>query len=175
MHYAILTPPGEESAVDDFAAHILSMLLYHEPDRVIRQRKDIPLFTCGSEMHAKTDVCVMDRRSGIILLVQEDKRYLEGGDSEPQLFAQAVAAFQFHNRRLRLAGQSIINLRIIPGIIMIGTAPIFYKVNVTAALVECIETAQYPAQVTNVHKLVPPIQRPLGLQDEGMRPLGLSC
>jgi hypothetical protein len=63
---------------------------------------------------------------------------------------------------------------------MIGTTLIFYKVSVTAALVECIKTAQYPAQVTNVHKLVPPIQRPLGLQDEGMRPLDnravmLSC
>ena len=89
-------------------------------------------------------------------------------------------AFQFHNRQLRLAGQPIINFKVVPGIIMIGTAPIFYKVNVTAALVECIETAQYPAQVTNVRKLVPPVQRPLGLQEEGMRPLDnravvLSC
>jgi len=171
MHYAMLTPPGEESAVDDFAAHILSMLQYDEPDRVIRQRKDIPLFTCGSDMHAKTDVCVMDRRSGIILLVQEDKRYLEGGDPEPQLLAEAVAAFQFHNRQLRLAGQPIINAKVIPGIIMIGTAPIFYKIHVTAALIECIETAQYPAQVTIMRKLVPPVQRPLELQEEGMRPL----
>ena len=62
MHYAMLTPPGEVSAVNDFAAHILSMLRYDEPDRVIRQRKDIPLFTCGSETHAKTDICVMDRK-----------------------------------------------------------------------------------------------------------------
>jgi hypothetical protein len=37
MHYAMLTPPGEESAVDDFAAHILSMLRYDEPDRVSAQ------------------------------------------------------------------------------------------------------------------------------------------
>jgi len=121
-------------------------------------------------MHAKMDVCVMDRRSGIILLVQEGKWYLERGDPEPQLFAAAVAAFQFHNRQLRLAGQPIINSKVIPGIIMIGTAPIFYKVNVTAALVECIETAQYRAQVTNVHKLVPPVQHCQPLE-EGMRPL----
>ncbi|KIM76993.1 hypothetical protein PILCRDRAFT_77185, partial [Piloderma croceum F 1598] len=65
-------------------------------------------------------------------------------------------------------------------IIMIGTTTIFYKFNVTAALVECIEIAHYPAQVTNVHKLVPPVQQPLGLQEEGMRPLDnravmLSC
>jgi hypothetical protein len=74
MHYAMLAPPGEESAVNDFAAHILSMLRYDEPDRIIRQRKDIPLFMCGSDMHVKTDVCVMGRRNKIILLVQEDKR-----------------------------------------------------------------------------------------------------
>ena len=55
----------------------------------------------------------MDRRKGIILLVQGAKRHLEGEDPEQQLFAGAVqvAAFLFHTiRQLRLAGQSIINI-----------------------------------------------------------------
>ena len=40
----------------------------------------------------------MDRERGIILLVQEAKRHLEGEDTEQQLFAGAVqvAAFLFH-------------------------------------------------------------------------------
>ena len=41
----MLTPPGEESTVNNFAAHILSMPRYDELVRVIRQHKDILLFT----------------------------------------------------------------------------------------------------------------------------------
>ena len=45
------------------------------------------------------------------LLVQEDKRYLEGRNPEPQLFAEVVAISQFHNSQLHLT----------------WTAPIFYN------------------------------------------------
>jgi hypothetical protein len=83
----MLTPPGEESAVGNFTAHtILSMLLYDEPDHVIRQGKDIPLFTYRSEMHALKNVCLLNRVNEIILLVQEDKR-MERGDPEPHLLS----------------------------------------------------------------------------------------
>ena len=40
----MLTPPGEESTVNNFAAHILSMPRYDELVRVIRQHNDIPPF-----------------------------------------------------------------------------------------------------------------------------------
>lgn len=71
-------------------------------------------------MQALTDVCLLNRvdPEEIMLLVQEDKQHLEHGDPEPQLFAQAVAAFQFHKRLLRFVGQLTINFKVIPGIIM---------------------------------------------------------
>ena len=50
-------PPGGESAVDDFSANLLTMLQYNAPEnRYTRQRKDIPFFICGTDLHAKTDV-----------------------------------------------------------------------------------------------------------------------
>ena len=48
---------------------------------------------CSTDTHAKTDVCVIDQTSVICLVVQEDKQYLKGKDSEPQLIAEAIAAF----------------------------------------------------------------------------------
>ena len=63
---------SEESAVDDFAAHILRMLDYDNQDRRIRTRKEIPFIMSGCRVDAKTDVCVMDR-ADYLLLVQEDK------------------------------------------------------------------------------------------------------
>lgn len=51
---------------------------------------------CGEERHAKTDVCIIDD-SEILLLVQEDKRHIDGSDPEPQLIAEAIAAFYNNN------------------------------------------------------------------------------
>ena len=75
----------------------------------------------------------MDRRKGIILLVQGAKRHLEGEDPEQQLFAGAVqvAAFQFHtiDNSAPLDSLSSIFYETIPGIIVIGTALTSYKVH----------------------------------------------
>ena len=83
MHYAMPSPLGEKSVVNDFTTHILC---YDEPD------------------------CVTGETVST-LLVQEDKRYLEGRNPEPQLFAEAVAISQFHNSQLHLT----------------WTTPIFYN------------------------------------------------
>ena len=60
---------SEESAVVDFATHILRTLDYDNQDRRIRTRKEIPFIMSGWRVGAKTDVCVMD----YLLFVQEDK------------------------------------------------------------------------------------------------------
>ena len=75
--------------MDDFAVYLLTMLGYVPRARMARTRADIPLTICGQQCHAKTDVCVVDHND-ILLLVQEDKRK----DPEPQLIAEAIAAFQ---------------------------------------------------------------------------------
>ena len=157
MHEAMLHSPGEESAVDDLAAHLLTTV--------------------------KTDVCVVDyspQNKGILLLFQEDERFLEQGDAEAQVIAEAIAAFQTNNLQRAMAGQPTVNAQVLPAITMTGTALTFYKVDVTSALVEAIEGAQYPEHVTIVHKLIPPVQQPVELQFHGTRPLHnrrviLSC
>jgi hypothetical protein len=164
-------PPGEESAVDDFSANLLSILQYNSDDRYIRQRKDIPFFICGSNSHAKTDVCVVDRQLGILLLVQEDKRHMEAKSPEPQLMAEAIAAFQSNNQRLETLGQARLAEKIIPGITMVGSVPTFYKIHVKQALVDAVQTGAYPTAVTTVHKLVPPVADINQLGRQGMRPL----
>jgi hypothetical protein len=77
LEEAMAIPPEEESAVDDFAAHLLALLGYDVANRFIRQRKDIPLFMCGAQTYAKrmpkpTSAWSIENL-GILLLVQEDK------------------------------------------------------------------------------------------------------
>jgi hypothetical protein len=171
LEEAMATPPGEESAVADFTAHVFGLLGYDGANCFIRQRKDIPLFICGGQTHAKSDVCVVDRNHRILLLVQEDKRHLGGGDPEPQLIAEAIAAFQFNNARLQRIGVQPIQAKTIPGITMAGSTPTFYKINITEDLVSSVETAQYPPNPTTVHKLVPPVDDLGQLSQNGMIPL----
>ena len=182
MDLAMAVPPGEESAVDDFAVQLFRVLGYtgRAVGRVARTRKDLPFWVCGQERHAKTDVCIMDA-SDILLLVQEDKRHLDGSDPEPQLIAEAIAAFYHNNNiRTRALGVPVLPSKVIPGITMKGTMPTFYKIRVTTELVLAVQLGEYPAQEIVVYAHLPPVPRPARRYSEGMKPLDnrriiLSC
>ncbi|KAK6974770.1 hypothetical protein R3P38DRAFT_3411506 [Favolaschia claudopus] len=141
-----------ESAVDDFAAFLLSMMDYDEPERIVHQRLEIGFLMCGQSVCAKPVIVVMDGEK-YILLVQEDK-------AEPQLIAEAVAAFAANNRRRKALGLPSIASQVFAGIIPISTE-----------LATAIGRAQYPTQVTFVSKLVPPVPNLANYISEGMVPL----
>ncbi|KAK0222059.1 hypothetical protein IW262DRAFT_1377971 [Armillaria fumosa] len=171
MDLAMNPVPGQESAVDDFAIELLKTLGYAQRPRVARSRLDIPLFICGEQRYAKTDVCIMDSNE-ILLLIQEDKRHMENKDPEPQLIAEAIAAFQANNdKRTRVLGQDPLAHKIMPGITMTGTSPVFYKIPVTAELADSVSMGQYPPTRTVVHAHLPAVPRPGRRLSEGMRPL----
>jgi len=54
---------------------------------------------------------------------------------------------------------------------MIGTAPIFYRIFVTTALLQALATASYPQEETIVLKFVPPVPNQNRYRIDGMRPL----
>ena len=58
-----------------------------------------------------------------------------------------------------------------PGIIMLGTMPIFYKIPVTDDLMYNVHHGTYPPQPTHVTIYYPPIPRPHCQCYEGMKPL----
>lgn len=155
----------EESAVDDLAAELLRLLGYRGEGRVIRVHKDIDLFMCGNYTKAETDVCVLDK-SKIFLLLQEDKSHINRDDPEPQLIAEAIAAFQYNNsKRTRELGLDELKEHVFPGITMVGTLPMFYKIRITKALNEAVQVGEYPTETTYVQRFNPL----LGLaSDQGM-------
>ena len=172
MDLAMNATPLEESAVDDFAVRLFDILGYTNRDVLLRTRKDIELVICGVSMHAKTDVCLLKNRTEIILLVQEDKQQMEDrGDAEAQLIAEAIAAFQSNNKKRILAGLDPAQHLLIPGIVMIGTAPIFYKIPVTKGLADAVTYGAFPPLPTVVHFHVPAVPRPHRRLSEGMKPL----
>ena len=173
MDLAMSLIPGEESAVVDFAMQLLRTMGYvgRSAGRVLRSRKDIPLFTCGKWRHAKTDVCIMDNDGILLLVLQEDKQHLELGDPRPPLIAEAIAAVQHNNHVRDLLGLAPLDMKVMAGITMTGTSPAFFKVPVTSELIQAIQRGQYPARPTTVALHRPDIPRPAHRLREGMRPL----
>jgi len=173
MEFAMATVPDEESAVDDFVVELFKALHYVGRDvgRIVRMRKDLPFWVCGEERHVQTDVCVMDS-TAILLLVQEDKRHMDCTDPEPQLVAEAIAAFYNNNQtRVQTLDQAPVANKVIPGITMKGTMPTFYKIPVTTDLVRSVQYGEYPAQETVVYSHYPAVPRPARRYSEGMKPL----
>ncbi|KAL6306112.1 hypothetical protein BKA93DRAFT_816502 [Sparassis latifolia] len=156
MDLAMNPKPAQESAVIDFARHLLEMLGYAPRPRVIRTRYDIPLFICGGK----------------------NKRHLEQVDAEPQLIAGAIAAFRTMNmiRKPPPPLQS----KVMAGIILTGTFPTFYKIPVTVELVDAVGLGIYPAEETVIFTHTPRVPRLNRRYSEGMKPLDnraliLSC
>jgi hypothetical protein len=171
LHYldlALDPKVGQEAAVDNFAARLLEKLGYDDGDRIIFIRRALPLVICGVSSLAQTDICVMDDNE-VLLLVQEDKRLLSVKDPEPQVIAEAIAAYAVNNKvrvgSLNLAPLTAVTL---PAITMIGTNPIFYKITVTAELSTAVQQGTYPVTETRVLRYIPVLPR---RQSLGMRPL----
>ncbi|KAF9487797.1 hypothetical protein BDN71DRAFT_578874 [Pleurotus eryngii] len=172
MDLAMLPSEPEESSVIDFVVALFHALGYIHRPRVVRTRKQLQFLACGETKHAKPDICIIDRSvNDVILLVQEDKRFYSGADADAQLIAEAIAAFQSNNVRRRRAGLEELDSKIIPGIIMVGTAPSFFKIPVTEQLSECVAQGQYPPTPTIVTGHVPDLPRPNRRFSEGMKPL----
>ncbi|KAJ6631068.1 hypothetical protein B0H10DRAFT_2207452 [Mycena sp. CBHHK59/15] len=83
---------------------------------------------CGRRFDDKPDLVVMDE-DDFILLVQQ--RYNSSAEAEPQLIAEAIAAFYENNIRRRDLGLATVPNQVFAGIVMSGTGPAFYKILVS--------------------------------------------
>ena len=66
--------PSEKASVNDFTIFILGLMDYDCSPRFLQTRHDMPFRVCGTEVHAKADVIISERRgdSGVryVLFVQ---------------------------------------------------------------------------------------------------------
>jgi hypothetical protein len=139
-----------ESSVDDFSVALFKVIGYASRTRMARSRMPMALDICGETRSAQADVCLLSDDQ-VVLLVQEDKRFMSDADPEPQLVAEAIAAFQTNRTRYRRRrGQQPPGSAVIPGIVMVGARPTFYKVQVTSELADAVMAGRYPGHRTKV-------------------------
>ena len=151
---------GQESAIDDLAKSVLEVTGFDERGTILRTRYDIPFTICGDNHRvARTDVCLVHLNSMILLVVQEDKTNSSTANPEPQVIAEAIAAFQYNNRKREELGLPTLDKMTTPCIVMLETRPFFYKVTATQKLCDCVIGGQYPSQPTVVTRCSPPARR----------------
>ncbi|KAH9065176.1 hypothetical protein EDB83DRAFT_767575 [Lactarius deliciosus] len=90
-------------------------------------------------------------------------------DPKPQLIASAIASFYQNNLHRWPTNDG---LQVIPGIIMVGAVPIFYRIPITAELVRCVRAERYPVGTTRVQRCVPPVPNQSAYPEEELVPSG---
>jgi hypothetical protein len=169
--------PEQESAIDDFIRSLLHVLGYFTSGRtVIRSRFAIPFLICGdSQRLAQTDIAVLHTTSMVLLLIQEDKTRINRDDPEPQLIAEAIAAFQYNNKKRKYFDLPTLETMTIPAVTVVGTQPTFYLVPVTEELSRCVAAGIYPQHQTEVRCCRPPLRGlGLGMEDVEYRRVALQ-
>lgn len=158
----------------DFVVELFKTWGYDHRERVARTRVDLSLLICGENRHTKADVCIVDRsQNDILLLVQVDKR-LEHGEpvnARAQLVAAPAVAFNEKNAQREVVGLPPVEETVIPGIVMVGTSPAFFKIPVTRTLSTHICHGTYPPEEIRETYCYPLVPRPARRRSEGMKPL----
>ncbi|ORX50920.1 hypothetical protein DM01DRAFT_1337522 [Hesseltinella vesiculosa] len=158
---------GLENTVNNLVEELLRMLKFRGQRRIILTCQRLPLTMCGTSTTAETDVCVQNN-DNILLLVQEDKAYRNSNDPEPQLVAEAIAAFQHNNRtRQRHLRKEPLLTYTFPCVAMVGSHARFYKIPVTQSLNEGVINGYKPLLETKVQCFDP-------LENNPMSGLGMA-
>jgi len=161
FHMDSLAVPSvdRKSAMFNFATHLLHVVRYSTmaPMRNAAWCPKLDYMTSRGR-HPQLDVCLVDKSMANLLIVKV-ARELEVFDSEPRLISDTIAAF--HNDNLRL-GRDLDPLasKVMPGIIMDGTIPTFYKIPITPELVRAVEYGEHPKEETVVHVYRPEVYIP---------------
>ncbi|RDB16335.1 hypothetical protein Hypma_003072 [Hypsizygus marmoreus] len=164
---------------------------------VVRREHDLPLFMCGRTVHAIADLCLLRTSTDphhtptVLLLAKAvptppspaissasiasvDSFSSSSGsstphpDPEPPLIAQAIATFQAHNRSRRLMRLPPVEKQVVPAVLMRGSAPVLYRIEVSAGMVECVQTGRVPERVSSVMRMKVPLPQD---KEEGIMPL----
>ncbi|KAG1865286.1 hypothetical protein F4604DRAFT_996879 [Suillus subluteus] len=150
---------GHETAIYNFVAKLLEKLEYDRDNSIIFFHRDLPFDIGRSTSLAQAGVCVMDRYGMMILLVHADRLK----DPEPQVIAEAIAAYEANNtipRTCLRRHQNRLSAITFPAIAMHGTYPIFYKITVTDQLYDAVSRGLYPLTETRVLRYVPDLPLP---------------
>ncbi|KAF8636825.1 hypothetical protein AX17_003232 [Amanita inopinata Kibby_2008] len=129
----LATTTAQGPFIDEFSRRTLELLGYAEHGLALLTQYNIPLVICGNERSSQTDVYLVDGRSMMLLILQKDKTIFNSSNPEPQVIADAIAAYQYNNNKRERRGLSRLD---------------------NMALNDAVITGQHPSVQTQVQKCV---------------------
>ncbi|TFK58288.1 hypothetical protein BDN72DRAFT_966385 [Pluteus cervinus] len=147
---------------DEFGVFLLNLMNYNTEGREIHTKKEIEYISCGEQKKALVDVCMTDMQpvEDYVRFLQVNKKSSKDLSdvaihaASASLIAGAVAAFSLNHRLLQSASSRPDGI-VFPGLTVIGSVPIFFKIPVTQDLVMAVNTGHYPSEPTNVQIIIP--------------------
>jgi hypothetical protein len=168
---------NKRSSTIDLVRELFEVI--HYPN--LAQKREMTMYhtlrylrSCGRP--PQLDIGIMHDFTTISLVVKVNK-HSPWFEPEPRLISDVIAAFQNDNIvRVKRLGIDPLISKVMPGIVMDGSMPTFYKIPVTHELVRAVESGKRPEDETVVYAYRPRVPKP----EEGMRPLDnrqiiLSC
>lgn len=121
-HLGLATNGGQTNMIHDFSRETLRILGFSERGLALISHFFIPLTICGDNLcDVETNLCLLDRQSTILLILRDDQPLFNDlGQPEPQVIAEAIAAYQHNNRKWQARGLPILDAMTIPCITIVG-------------------------------------------------------
>ncbi|CAO3640538.1 unnamed protein product [Cunninghamella echinulata] len=143
-----------ESCVDDLATSLLMLFQYDNVNSTVTSKVRCSLTMSEQDLMVTSNLCVelLDNSSNILLL-QENKSFNVGLNAilpEGQMMAEVISAYKNNTIRHRDGP--------FPAIIMLGTQPTFYLINMTSELVEAVRSGTRPDIKTIVRRFKLPTE-----------------
>jgi hypothetical protein len=140
---------SREGLLDDFMAGTLRILGFNEKNRTVITHFTIPIDMCGFGKHAKTNVCVINGETGMILFIIKNKTMWDiSANPEPRIIAGAITIFQYNNRKHAAKNWPPVDRMIIPAITMHDTCPTFYLIPISQQLSNAVKNGNKPIEET---------------------------
>ncbi|TDL21149.1 hypothetical protein BD410DRAFT_724694, partial [Rickenella mellea] len=149
---------------------LLHFFVYDVPLRTLVRRDEMTFVMNQKEVIVTETLVLKLLKEGEYVFVAELPDN-PTGDHEPKLIARALAALTHNNQKRASQGLPALRSQTFCGILMIGTAPVFYQIPVTQELLSSIAAGQYPEDVTVVRKFTPPVENRAEYLQKGMLPL----
>jgi hypothetical protein len=166
------TSSKQPACVDDFTHDLLSHIMqFSTPHGLTRRRATFPFIMSGRRVKAIANVSVR-RGPYQIMLVQRDSVSVllfpcrrASLNTYKEISRQSRAPASGHCSGCIFRGQqqahckwaSSIPFQTYIGIVTIGSAPYFYKITITQALVDAVVDSHFPSQETIIERFIPPV------------------
>ncbi|CAF3484580.1 unnamed protein product [Rotaria socialis] len=171
--------PNMETNIDDATIILFNALGFNDSDLITMSRKRLNLKMSNKMVHADVDLCVVNLKAMIRLVVVQDKIFDDYSDKyadcESQLVAEAVAAAMYNekiiakNRRRTVSAPAAtgVNLSEIPSADTSVVSNIrFYAHKFSNMILNCIANEIEPNETTQIEKF--------SVMENGVKRHGLS-